>query len=74
MDAETWMTAAEAVAHGFVDRITEKSTAKNTWNLASFDKAPKALLEPAAPEPEQPTIGFFMAVANTKKLALIQAL
>lgn len=74
MDAETWMTAAEAVAHGFVDRITEKTAAKNTWNLASFDKAPKALTEPE-PEPvKPPPVGFFMSVANAKKLALTQAL
>lgn len=74
MDAETWLTAAESVAHGFVDRIAGKPSAKNTWNLASFDKAPKALTEPEI-EPEQPSpIGLFMTVANTKQLALIQAL
>lgn len=55
MAAETWMTAAEAVAHGFVDSITEnpKGKTQNKWNLAAFANVPKALLEPEK-EPEQP--------------------
>ena len=42
MDQETWMTADEALANKFVDRIVKTGKAKNTWNLAAFDKAPKA--------------------------------
>lgn len=51
MDAETWFTAAEAVEHGFADRIAEPAggTQARAWNVAAFDKAPKALTEPAEP-------------------------
>ena len=77
MDAETWFTANEALEFGFVDRIVEKSTAKNTWNLAAFKNAP-------APEPElppeptnestepAPEAGFFMSAANANRLRLAQ--
>lgn len=44
MQAETWFTAAEALEYGFVDRVTGKTKVKNTWNLAAFDKVPRALL------------------------------
>jgi ATP-dependent Clp protease protease subunit len=56
MDAETWFTAAEAKEHGFVDRVLEadkKKKTKNTWNLAAFDKAPKALLRNESDEPTE---------------------
>lgn len=73
MDAETWFSAAEAVAHGFVDRIAGKA-AQNTWNLSAFAKAPKALTEPEK-EIEPPTsVGAFMAVANANRLRLATAL
>lgn len=53
MAATTWMTAEEALAEGFVDRITEdKKAAKNHWNLAAYGNAPKALTEPEEPEPQ----------------------
>lgn len=41
MDAETWMTAQEALDHGFVDSVVKTGKAKNTWDLSVFDKAPK---------------------------------
>jgi ATP-dependent protease ClpP protease subunit len=76
MNAETWFTAAEALEHGFIDRITEApaAKAKNTWNLAAFAKAPEALLKVEEPKPEekpeekQPS----MTVANANKLRLVQ--
>lgn len=40
MDAETWMTAKEALAHGFIDSISKTTKTKNTWNLSVFSKAP----------------------------------
>lgn len=50
MAATTWMTAAEALAAGFVDRLAEgKATTQNHWNLAAYGNAPKALTE--RPEP-----------------------
>lgn len=51
MAATTWMTAEEALAEGFVDRIAEdKKAAKNHWNLAAYGNAPKALTDPEEPE------------------------
>lgn len=57
MDAETWMTAQEAKDSGFIDSIagdSGESKSKNSaaWNLAAYSKAPKALTEPPAPEPD----------------------
>ena len=64
MDAETWMTADEALANGFIDTvITAKAKTKNTWNLGAYKNAPAA--EPAEPA------GFFMSDANANKLALL---
>ncbi len=67
MDAETWMTGAEAVAHGFATRTTDAleaaASAKNA-NLKNIPDAARALFgevtitietEPEKPEePEQP--------------------
>ena len=81
MDAETWFTAEEAKAEGFVDVVTAPdSKAKNTWNLAAFSKAPSNLKEtppdpdPAPKEPEQKPApaGFFMGAANANRLRLAQ--
>lgn len=47
MDAETWMTANEAVERGFADRVVEAvKTTENSaaWNLSAYDNVPKALL------------------------------
>lgn len=92
MDAETWFTAQEALDNGFIDSIkqdkTSKNTAKNTWNLAAFDKAPQALLQKehlnqpdkpianklAVDESEPAPAGFFMSAANKNKLQLLTAL
>jgi ATP-dependent protease ClpP protease subunit len=77
MDAETWFTAAEAKAEGFVDSVTNAdSKAKNTWNLAAFTNAPSNFKEappdPAPTEPEQKPApaGFFMGAANANGLRL----
>jgi ATP-dependent Clp protease protease subunit len=48
MTAETWFTAAEAVEHGFADRVAE-TEAKASWNLSAYENAPKQA------EPEQKT-------------------
>jgi ATP-dependent protease ClpP protease subunit len=46
MDYETWFTAEEALAYGFVDHVdTGELGAKNLWDLSSYDKAPKAIAE-----------------------------
>ena len=79
MDAETWFSASEAIANGFVDALAPTAKVKNTWNLAAYGKAPTALLEPDPPEDkqqiEQPaSAGFFMTVANTNRLRLNEIL
>lgn len=74
MDAETWYTANEAKDAGFVDRVTNRSTTKNTWNLSAFANAPKPEPEPPEHEqieqPEPAPAGFFMSAANANRLRL----
>lgn len=87
MDAETWFTADEAIANGFVDRLAATATAENkaakAWNLSAYAKAPAALLEPAAaPIPAAPAPVADPAPApaasatqtNTNRLRLLQAM
>jgi len=53
MEAETWMTADEALEHGFIDRIAGNEGVANTWNLSAYSKAPAVLAtnqEPLEPE------------------------
>jgi ATP-dependent protease ClpP protease subunit len=65
MDAETWMTAAEALANGFVDSVTTaKAKTSNAWNLSAFAKAPKQ--EPAPAPVAEPS----MTTANANRLRL----
>lgn len=75
MDAETWFTADEAVANGFCDRLaaTADKGTKNTWNLAAYNKVPKALTEPAAPaaDPEPKLMGTTQTNRNALRLATI---
>lgn len=59
MAAETWFTAAEAVAAGFADSIAESAPkAQASWNLSAFSKAPmqedpRQEPKPTKPEPQQ---------------------
>lgn len=48
MNAETWFSAAEAVEHGFADRIAggDGAKARSTWNVAAYANAPKPPSEP----------------------------
>jgi ATP-dependent Clp protease protease subunit len=52
MDAETWLSAEEAVEHGFADRIAsgDGAQARAAWNVAAYANAPQAAV-PVAPEP-----------------------
>ena len=76
MQAETWFTAQEALEYGFIDRIAEKTTAKNTWNLSAFKNAPAEPDPPPEPKNEAtepaPDAGFFMAATNANRLRLAQ--
>jgi ATP-dependent Clp protease protease subunit len=74
MDAETWMTAAEALENGFIDQIvTAKAGTKNTWNLSAYAKAPPPdpIPDPTPPEPAI-AAGFFMSGANANRLRLLE--
>jgi ATP-dependent Clp protease protease subunit len=56
MDAETWFTAEEAKAAGFVDEITgaagDANKAASRWNLSAYANAPKAA-DPPQPDPAE---------------------
>jgi hypothetical protein len=69
MNAETWMTADEALANGFIDNITTKAKAKNTWNLTAYKNAPPPDPE-SEPQDEPAPAGFFMSAANANRLRL----
>lgn len=57
MEKETWLTSAEALAYGFIDRIESgKTQPVNTWNLSSFANAPAPPKPPIAPVPAANTI------------------
>jgi ATP-dependent protease ClpP protease subunit len=72
MEAETWMTADQALEHGFIDRIESgKAKPGNTWNLSAFSKAPPLPANETPPEPA-PAAGFFMSDANANRLRLLE--
>ncbi len=77
MDEETWFSAEEAVQHGFANRLMqapEKSGASNqarNWNLAAFDHAPKALIAPAAPDPDPSIEAAAQRALNERRLQLL---
>ncbi|WP_306393369.1 head maturation protease, ClpP-related [Telluria beijingensis] len=48
MEDETWMTADEALAGGFIDRIADHAGVSNAWNLSAYAKAPPALAKSIA--------------------------
>jgi ATP-dependent Clp endopeptidase proteolytic subunit ClpP len=45
MDAETWLTAAEAKDMGFVDEITDRLDMAASFDLHKFSKVPQALVD-----------------------------
>ena len=72
MDAETWFTAAEAKAAGFVDQIDGAADADKSarWNLSAYANAPK---------PAEPEVAALLAEQadrqhrlNRSRLALLQ--
>lgn len=72
MDAETWMTAQEAIDAGFADSIAgaaPKTQNRAAWNLAAYDKAPKALIE--EPPPAAPDLAAIHA-NNRRRLRLLE--
>lgn len=81
MDAETWFTGAEAVEHGFADRLAEppakgdNAGAGNTWNLAGvFKHAPAQVADPEPPAVQTPApapADFSASDLNAARLALV---
>lgn len=73
MDAETWMTAQEALDHKFIDRIATKAEKPaNAWNLTAFDKAPAGSEPPAVPADPAPTAKDGTTHTNRNRLRLAQ--
>lgn len=74
MDAETWFSADEALANGFIDRITaapvSDGKASNAWNLAAYPKAPAALL--ATPEQAPAPVNVAETAAPTAAEPVIE--
>lgn len=66
--AETWFTAEEAKANGFIDSIleTDRRKAAAQWNLAAYHNTPRALTE--GPPPEQ----LYDRAQAERRLALIE--
>lgn len=65
MADETWFTAAEALEHGFVDRIAEAKPKAAAWDLSAFEKAPA---QPETP-PDEPEKQKVDAQALLRKLS-----
>ena len=71
MDAETWFTADEALAAGFVDRIADNAAkTSNAWNLAAYANAP-ALSHAPAPVPTPEPIPDPHTATRERSLALL---
>ncbi|WP_052481027.1 head maturation protease, ClpP-related [Gilvimarinus agarilyticus] len=59
MDDETWFSATDAKANGFIQDIytgddAQAAKNRNAWNLSAYKNVPKALTEQPTPEPPQP--------------------
>ena len=65
MNAETWFTADEAVANGFVDSVVDNAKVENKWNLSAYANAPQI-------EPDEDTAPHWEAVRqrNLNRLRL----
>lgn len=76
MDEETWFTAAEALDHGFIDRVIQEQPVQNTWDLSAFSKTPSALKAPEVKGDDQNLNVSESGVkqANMNKLKLMEAM
>lgn len=77
MDAETWITAAEAVEQGFADRIAAPNAGKaaaqaSAWNLSAYANAPKALAvaNSAVPDLNDAERAFVVSMIAHHQMAL----
>lgn len=53
LDAETWLTADEAVAEGFANETEEGKKVSASFDLSSFRNTPRALLEASRDDPNE---------------------
>ena len=55
MAEETWMSAEDAIAHGFADQlatvISDEAVEDRTFDLSAYQHPPKAYTEPVTPDP-----------------------
>ena len=71
MDAETWMTAAEAKEAGFIDSIYEAEAPEDMFNLDAYDNAPDPLAgKPTKDEEEHAVVARLRAVTE-RRLQLV---
>jgi ATP-dependent Clp protease protease subunit len=72
MDAETWFTAEEAKAAGFVDSVIQPPKADDAkaarWNLAAYPNAPKPADKPAPTEADLDAHAANVATLNRSRL------
>lgn len=70
MEAETWLSAKEAIDNGFVDSVFDGSAPQDrAWNLSAYANAPKALTDPK--ELETPDINEYRANAERRMRLLL---
>lgn len=67
MDAETWLTAQEALDKGFVDAIFDGVKVENQWDLSAYNNAP--VIEKIEAEP----IPNHLREACERKLRLLKS-
>lgn len=56
LDAETWISADEAVEDGWADEVEEGEKASNSFDLSRFQNVPRALAERSAADEGKPKI------------------
>lgn len=78
MAAETWYTAQEAKEAGFADRVAGAEAeegdaqARALWNLAAYEKAPKALLDRQPKAPPAPQDLTYDRAGLERRLAMYE--
>lgn len=72
MSAETWFTAEEALAAGFVDTVVAGQSASATWDLSLYAKAPEQNIssEQDAPAAEVDTTEWDEAARRLRLIAM----
>lgn len=73
MNETTWFKAEDAVKYGFANSVTGNATAeaKNRWNLAAYDNAPKELIEKTPDKTIDERANELRATAE-RRLALLE--